>query len=90
MPDYDPRTTVDRSLTLPATSPVSFWLAGSTWELPAPHNADVFVERLVRAAGLLVHDPVAAAAVKGDVAHRLDVHRWSGACVTSDRPDAVA
>jgi hypothetical protein len=66
MPDYDPRRLVDRSLTLPATSPVSFWLAGSTWELPAPHNADVFVERLVRA-GLLVHDPIAAAAVKGDV-----------------------
>jgi methylphosphotriester-DNA--protein-cysteine methyltransferase len=44
----------------------SFWLDGSGWELPGPDNADVFVDRLVRA-GLLVHDPVASAALQGDV-----------------------
>ena len=44
----------------------SFWLDGSAWELPGPDNADVFVERLVRA-GLLVHDPVVPAAVHDDV-----------------------
>lgn len=39
---------------------------GSRWELPGPGTADVFVDTLVRA-GLLVHDPVAAAALRGDV-----------------------
>ena len=33
---------------------------------PGPDNADVFVDRLVRA-GLLAHDPVASAALLGDV-----------------------
>src|SRR5690606_41457118 len=36
-------------------------------DLPGPDDADVFVDRLARA-GLLVHDPVAAAALRGDVA----------------------
>jgi hypothetical protein len=57
---------VDGSLTLPPATNTSFWLDGSAWELPSPDNADVFVERLVRA-GLLVHDPVASAAVQDDV-----------------------
>jgi hypothetical protein len=67
MPDFDLRRLVDGSLTLPPTSSRSFWLDGSSWELPSPDNADVFVDRLVRA-GLLVHDPVAAAALHDDVA----------------------
>jgi methylphosphotriester-DNA--protein-cysteine methyltransferase len=62
----DLRQLVDRSLPLPPASSTSFWLHGSAWELPSPDNADVFVERLVRA-GLLVRDPVAAAAVQDDV-----------------------
>ena len=66
MPHLDPRRLVDSSITFPATSSGSFWLAGSTWELPTPDNADVFVEWLVRA-GLLVHDPIVAAAVNDDV-----------------------
>jgi Helix-turn-helix domain len=66
MPDLQPRQLVDSSLDFPATSSGSFWLDGSAWELPGPDNADVFVDRLVRA-GLLVHDPVAAAAVHDDV-----------------------
>jgi AraC-like DNA-binding protein len=57
---------VDRSMTLPPASRSSFWLDGSAWELPEPDNADVFVDRLVRA-GLLVHDPVASAALYDDV-----------------------
>lgn len=57
---------VDGSLTLPPATSTSFWLDGSAWELPSPDNADVFVERLVRA-GLLVHDPIASAAVQDDV-----------------------
>ena len=66
MPSLQPGQLVDRSLTLPQVTDTSFWLRGSAWELPGPDNADVFVERLVRA-GLLVHDPVASAALQGDV-----------------------
>jgi inosine-uridine nucleoside N-ribohydrolase len=53
-------------VTLPPASRTSFWLDGSAWEFPGPDNADVFVDRLVRA-GLLVHDPVASAALHDDV-----------------------
>jgi hypothetical protein len=66
MPGVDLRRLLDGSATLPATSGTSFWLDGSAWELPGPDNADVFVDRLVRA-GLLVHDPVASAALEDDV-----------------------
>ncbi len=58
---------VDRSWTLPQATCTSFWLNGSTWELPGPDTADVFVDRLVRA-GLLVRDPVVSEALQGDVA----------------------
>jgi len=67
MPHLPMAQLVDSSLTPPPASLTSFWLDGSTWEIPAPHNADVFVDRLVRA-GLLVHDPVVAAALHDDVA----------------------
>jgi AraC-like DNA-binding protein len=67
MPMLDMRRLVDRSLVLPMASASSFWLDGSAWELPGPDTADVFVDRLVRA-GLLVHDPVASAALQDDVA----------------------
>ena len=53
-------------MTLPPATNTSFWLNGSAWELPGPDNADVFVDRLVRA-GLLVHDPVVAEPCTGDV-----------------------
>jgi len=66
MPHLHLRQLVDGSLTFPPASSTSFWLDGSEWELPGPDNADVFVDRLVRA-GLLVHDPVASAAVQDDV-----------------------
>jgi Helix-turn-helix domain len=66
MPGLSPGQLVDRSWTLPQATKTSFWLDRSEWELPGPDNADVFADRLVRA-GLLVHDPVAAAAVRGEV-----------------------
>jgi hypothetical protein len=66
MPSLRPGLLVNRSLRLPPATNTSFWLNGSAWELPGPHNADVFVDRLVRA-GVLVHDPVALAVVRGDV-----------------------
>jgi AraC-like DNA-binding protein len=67
MPDLPPGRLVDRTLTLPQVSDTSFWLADSAWELPSPDNADLFVDRLARA-GLLVHDPIVAEALHGEVA----------------------
>src|SRR5215469_4703152 len=50
---------VDRAVTLPAAARNSVWFEGSRWEIPAPGNTDVFVNRLVRQ-GLILRDPVAA------------------------------
>ena len=66
MPRLRPGHLVDRSVTLPLGTNTSFWLSGSAWELPGPDNVDVFIDGLVRA-GVLAHDPVASAAVLGDV-----------------------
>jgi Helix-turn-helix domain len=66
MPDLPPGRLVDRTVTLPAATGRSFWLDESAWELPGPETADVFVDRLVHA-GLLVHDPIAAEALHGDI-----------------------
>jgi Helix-turn-helix domain len=67
MPGLPPGQLVDGGLTLPQATGTSFWLDGTSWELPGPDNADVFVDRLVRA-GLLVHDRVVSATVQGDAA----------------------
>ena len=67
MPGMPPGRLADSGLTLPRATSTSFWLDGTEWELPGPGNADVFVDRLVRA-GLLAHDPVVPAALRGDVA----------------------
>ena len=66
MPGLPPGQLADGSMTLPRATRTSFWLDGDSWEFPGPDNADVFVDRLVRA-GLLVHDPVVPAALQGDV-----------------------
>jgi Helix-turn-helix domain len=66
MPNLQPGQLVDRALTLPQATGTSFWLDRSAWEYPGPNNADVFVDRLVRAS-LLVHDPVASAGLQGGV-----------------------
>jgi AraC-like DNA-binding protein len=66
MPGLPPGGLVDRALMLPVVTGRSFWLDGAAWEVPGPGDAEVFVDRLVRA-GLLVHDPVVAEALGGDV-----------------------
>src|ERR687897_1005414 len=66
MPDLPPGRLVDRTLTLPRFTDTSFWLDGSAWEVPGPDNADVFVHRLAEA-GVLVHDPIVAEVVSGEV-----------------------
>jgi AraC-like DNA-binding protein len=72
MPGLPPGGLVDRALILPVVSGTSFWLDGAAWEVPGPGDAEVFVDRLVRA-GLLVHDPVVAEALDGDVGEVGDV-----------------
>lgn len=66
LPAMPPAGLVDRAVTLPAATPNSVWFEGSRWEIPAPGNADVFVDRLVRQ-GLILRDPVAAESLQDDV-----------------------
>jgi hypothetical protein len=66
MPVMPPGKLVDSSFTLPKAAKTSVWIAGSRLELPRPETADAFVDRLI-GAGLLVHDPVASAALGGHV-----------------------
>lgn len=66
MPGLPPGRLVDRTLTLPPVTATSFWLDGSAWELPGPDDAEDLVRRLARA-GQLVHDPIVAEALHGDV-----------------------
>jgi hypothetical protein len=65
MPDLSLRHLIGRGLVLPQVSSTSFWLDNCPWEVPQPHNADVFVDHLA-GAGLLVHDPVVSAALSDD------------------------
>lgn len=56
---------VDTAVSSPHTTARSFVLQGEEWEIPAYDNADVFVDRLVRA-GLLVRDPLVTDVLRGD------------------------
>ncbi|MFD7844829.1 helix-turn-helix domain-containing protein [Nocardia sp. NPDC059764] len=58
-------TLVDTAVSSPHTTAHSFVLQGEEWEIPAYDNADVFVDRLVRA-GLLVRDPLVTDVLRGD------------------------
>lgn len=58
------RDLVDRAVDLPNAGSRSFWLHGASWPFPDYDNADAFVDRLVHE-GLLVHDPLVAAASEG-------------------------
>ncbi|WP_244422605.1 hypothetical protein [Ktedonobacter racemifer] len=53
-------------MTLPEVTCNTFWLSSSAWEFPTSDNAEIFVNRLVRA-GLLAHDPVVEAALQGQI-----------------------
>ena len=66
MPSLRPGQLVDRSLALPQVAKRAFWLHGSAWEAPGPDDAEVFVDRLVRAR-LLVRDPIVPEALDGAV-----------------------
>jgi hypothetical protein len=71
MPHLDMRRLADGAFNLPPASDDSAWFGGIAWEFPQPHNADVFVDRLVRA-GLLAHDPSVGAALAGEDDGELD------------------
>jgi hypothetical protein len=64
MPGLRPGELLDRTVTLPATD-TSFRLGRWEWDLPAPDNVDELVDGLGRT-GLLAHDPVASAALRGE------------------------
>ena len=55
---------MDAAVTLPRAARRSFWLNGSTLQLPDYENAEAFVDRLVRD-GLLVREPAVSAALRG-------------------------
>jgi len=64
MPDLPTSDRLNRNdLILPTTSGRTFWLNGSTWEIPTFENVDVFVNRLIQA-GMLKRDPVVEAALQ--------------------------
>ena len=54
----------DGMVDLPQATGNSFWLGGSAWEYPTYENADLFVDRLVRA-GLLVRERAVEAVLHG-------------------------
>ncbi|NKX86085.1 helix-turn-helix domain-containing protein [Nocardia coubleae] len=56
---------VDTVVSSPHTTARSFVLQGEEWEIPGYDNAEVFVDRLVRA-GLLVRDPLVTDVLRGD------------------------
>jgi hypothetical protein len=64
MPHLPVSHLVDGAVHLPVGVGRSFWLHGSTWELPDYENADTFVDRLVRQ-GLLVHDGLVDDVLRG-------------------------
>jgi Helix-turn-helix domain len=59
-----PSRLVDSSAPLAAAADRTIWLAGSALRLPGYDDAEFFVRRLVRD-GIVVRDPVVAAAVEG-------------------------
>jgi AraC-like DNA-binding protein len=65
VPDMPMAGLVDRAIDLPNATGRSFWLNGSAVPFPTFETADTFVARLARA-GVLVQDPVVAAALRGE------------------------
>jgi hypothetical protein len=54
---------LDTQVALPEATSKSFWLNGTTWQLPNFENADTFINRLARD-GLLAHDEVVNAVLQ--------------------------
>ncbi|MGQ0602501.1 MAG: helix-turn-helix domain-containing protein [Anaerolineales bacterium] len=66
LPHFPTVSRVDGLVILPEATSQSFWLHGSAWQFPNYDNAQVFIDRLVRA-GLLVREPVVDEALQGQM-----------------------
>lgn len=66
MPDLPVNSLVNTGRELPEASSRKFWLQGTAWELPDFDNADVFVQRLMRA-GLIAREPLIDTALRDQV-----------------------
>lgn len=64
MPHLPIRGLVDSFVEIPDATRRSFWLKGSTWQLPGYDTAEEFVARMVRE-GVLVRDPLVAEVARG-------------------------
>ena len=73
LPPLPPGNLLDRrDATLPEAAGKSFWLNGSTWQLPNYDNAETFVNRLVRES-LLVRDGMVVAALQNQLHQDLTI-----------------
>jgi AraC-like DNA-binding protein len=64
LPHLPATTLVNAAVTLEASSNASFWLGGSSWQVPDYENADTFVDWLVRV-GLLLRELLIDATLQG-------------------------
>jgi AraC-like DNA-binding protein len=78
MPHLPARKFLDTETTLPEATNHSFWLKGSTWQLPHYENVETFIKRL-RHDEILVHDPIVEAVLQDqlpDISPRTLRHRF--------------
>lgn len=68
MPDLPAETLLNGDVVLPEASGQTFYLNGSSWQLPDFDNAETFVHRLVRD-GILVREPVVNAVLQAQPLH---------------------
>jgi AraC-like DNA-binding protein len=64
MPHLPASVLLDKETRLREAGSRTFWLKGSSWQLPTSENVDTFVARLMRAE-VLAHDPVVEAVLQG-------------------------
>ncbi len=69
VPALPPQQVVDGGVVLPEAAAGRFWLGSRAWQTPDFENADTFVAQLVRR-GLLIRDPLVAAALRGERVER--------------------
>jgi hypothetical protein len=78
IPHLPAKSLLDKETLLPDASSKSFWLHGTSWEIPSFENVDTFVNRLVKDE-VLVQDPLVSTALQGhpqQVAPRTLRHRF--------------
>lgn len=78
MPHLPAREILDSETIMPGAAQRSFWLGGSTWQLPDYDNVDTFAQRLAREQ-VLAYDPLVNAVLQDqeqDLAERTVRHRF--------------